>query len=264
MDLQLRDKTALVTGSTAGIGLAIAELLAREGATVAINGRTEERVTQAIQTIQTKVPEAKLFALVGDVSNSNKINTILNELPTVDILINNVGIYDTKPFCDITDDEWQQVFDVNVMSGIRLSRHYLRSMLEQNWGRIIFISSESGIQIPTEMIHYGMTKTAQIAIARGIAESVSGTNVTVNSVLPGPTRSEGVETFIQHLSTERKQDVGEFEKEFFKTMRASSLLQRFITPEEIASMVVFLSSPLAAATNGAAIRVEGGIVRSII
>lgn len=264
MDLQLRDKTALVTGSTAGIGLAIAEILAQEGATVAINGRTEERVTQAIQTIQTKVPEAKLLALVGDVSNGEVTKKLLNELPTVDILINNVGIYDAKPFEEITDEEWQHLFDVNVMSGIRLSRHYLQSMLEQNWGRIIFISSESGIQIPVEMIHYGMTKTAQIAIARGIAESVSGTNVTVNSVLPGPTRSEGVETFIHNLSTERQQNVQDFEKEFFKTMRPSSLLQRFITPEEIASVVAFLSSPLAAATNGAAIRVEGGVVRSIV
>jgi NAD(P)-dependent dehydrogenase (short-subunit alcohol dehydrogenase family) len=263
MDLQLKDKIALVTGSTAGIGFAIAQVLADEGATVIINGRTKERVTQAIQQIQTNNPQAKLIAAPADLSNKKGIETIIQQLPTVDILINNVGIYDVKPFMDISDEEWLYIFDVNVMSGIRLSRHYLASMLEKNWGRIIFISSESGLQTPPEMVHYGMTKTAQLAIARGIAETTAGTNVTVNSVLPGPTSSEGVIQFIKNVGKERNQSPEEIEKEFFKSVRPSSLVKRFTTPEEIANMVAFLCSPLSSATNGAAVRVDGGVIRSI-
>lgn len=191
MDLKLKNKTALVTGSTAGIGFAIARILADECATVIINGRTQERVAESIQHIKEKNPEAHLIAAPADLSKKNEVEALFQQIPTVDILVNNAGIYNPKSFMDITDEEWLQVFEVNVMSGVRLSRHYLAPMLKQNWGRIIFISSESGLQIPKEMVHYGMSKTAQLAIARGIAENTSGTQVTVNSILPGPTRSEG-------------------------------------------------------------------------
>lgn len=263
MDLKLKDKTALVTGSTAGIGFAIAQILAHEGATVIINGRSKDRVAQAIQQIKTIYPTAKLIAAPADLSNKKEVAALIQQIPVVDILVNNAGIYNTKPFIDIPDEEWLHLFDVNVMSGVRLSRHYLVPMLKQNWGRIIFISSESGLQIPAEMVHYGMSKTAQIAIARGIAETTAGTHVTVNSVLPGPTSTEGVTQFIKSLEQEQKKSSEEIEKEFFKTVRPSSLIKRFTTPEEVANMVAFLCSPLSSATNGAAVRVDGGIVRSI-
>lgn len=263
MDFQLTNKTALVTGSTTGIGFAIAELLASEGATVIINGRTINRVNDAIQQIKASNPAAKLIAAPADLSNKNDIEALLQQVPTVDILVNNVGIYEAKPFVDISDEEWLHLFDVNVMSGVRLCRHYLPLMLKQNWGKIIFISSESGLQIPKEMIHYGMTKTAQLAIARGMAETTMGTQVTVNSVLPGPTSSEGVTEFVRSMGKEQNKSPEQIEEEFFNTIRPSSLIKRFTTPEEIANMVVFLCSPLSAATNGASIRVDGGIVRSI-
>lgn len=263
MDLKLKGKTALVTGSSAGIGFAIAAMLAREGATVVINGRSENRIKEAIQRLKTTNPAAKLIAAVADLSEKKEIDALIKQVPTVDILVNNAGIYDVKPFLDISDEEWLHIFDVNVMSGIRLSRHYLGPMLKQNWGRIIFISSESGLQIPGEMVHYGMTKAAQLAIARGIAETIAGTNVTVNSVLPGPTSSEGVTQFVKNLGKEQSKSPQQIEKEFFETVRPSSLLKRFTTPEEIANMVAFLCSPLSSATNGAPIRVDGGVVRSI-
>lgn len=263
MDLKLKDKTVLVSGSTAGIGLAIAQTLAHEGATVVINGRSQERVTQAIQKILTTHPDAKLIASPADLSHKKEVDALIQQIPTVDILVNNVGIYNAKPFVDITDEEWLHIFDVNVMSGVRLSRHYLASMLQQNWGRIIFISSESGLQIPAEMVHYGMSKTAQLAIARGMAEITAGTNVTVNSVLPGPTSSEGVSQFVTSIGKEQNKSPREIEEEFFKTVRPSSLLKRFTSPEEIANMVAFLCSPLSSATNGASVRVDGGVVRSI-
>lgn len=263
MDLQLKGKTSLVTGSTAGIGFAIAQILAREGATVAINGRSESRVNQAIDRIKANNPGAKLIAAPADLSKSKEIAALFHQIPTVDILVNNAGIYDVKPFVDISDEEWLSMFDINVMSGIRLSRHYLHSMLEKDWGRIIFISSESGLQIPKEMVHYGMTKTAQLAVSRGIAEITAGTNVTVNSVLPGPTSSEGVRQFVKNLGKEQNKSSEQIEKEFFETMRPSSLIKRFTSSEEIANMVSFLCSPLSSATNGASIRVDGGVVRSI-
>lgn len=263
MDLQLKGKTALVTGSTVGIGFAIAQLLAREGATVAINGRSDDRVKQAIQHIQAQDSSAKLLAAPADLSNKKDIERLFNQLPSVDILVNNVGIYDAKPFVDISDEEWLHMFDVNVMSGIRLSRHYLGSMLRKNWGRIIFISSESGLQIPGDMVHYGMSKTAQLAIARGMAETTAGTNVTVNSILPGPTSSEGVVQFVKNLGKEQNKSSSEVEREFFTTVRPSSLIKRFATPEEVANMVAFICSPLSSATNGASVHVDGGIVRSI-
>jgi NAD(P)-dependent dehydrogenase (short-subunit alcohol dehydrogenase family) len=263
MDLQLNGKTALVTGSTAGIGLAIASSLAAEGAHVTINGRTRGRVEQAIAEIRRKHPNAKVAGIDADVSNSAGCEKLAAALPHVDILVNNAGIFEPKPFAEIPDEDWERFFQTNVMSGVRLSRTYLPKMLKHNWGRIIFISSESGLQIPVEMIHYGMTKTAQLAIARGLAESTSGTHVTVNSVLPGPTASEGVTTFVSALAEKQKLAPKEFEKQFFEHARPSSLLQRFATPEEVANLVTFVCSPLSSATNGAALRVDGGVVRSI-
>jgi NAD(P)-dependent dehydrogenase (short-subunit alcohol dehydrogenase family) len=263
MDLQLTGKTALVTGSTAGIGLAIASALAAEGAHVTINGRTRTRVDQAIAQIRKTHPNAKVAGIDADVSNAAGCEKLAAALPHVDILVNNAGIFEPKPFVEISDQDWDRFFQTNVMSGVRLSRSYLPKMLKQNWGRIIFISSESALQIPVEMIHYGMTKTAQLAIARGLAESTIGTNVTVNSVLPGPTASEGVTTFVSALAEKQKVAPKEFEKQFFEHARPSSLLQRFATPEEVANLVTFVCSPLSSATNGAALRVDGGVVRSI-
>ncbi|MEH1843227.1 MAG: SDR family NAD(P)-dependent oxidoreductase [Nostoc sp.] len=264
MDLKLHGKSALVSGSTAGIGLAIALGLAQEGVSVIINGRSEERVAQAIAKIKHSTPEAKVSGVVADTGTASGVEKLFQEVPHVDILINNLGIYEPKTFFDITDKDWLNIFEVNVLSGVRLSRQYLQKQLEQNWGRIIFISSESAIQIPVEMIHYGTTKTAQLAIARGLAEMTIGTGVTVNSVLPGPTRSEGVEEFISNLAQERSIDRAEVEAEFFQNVRPSSLIKRFATNEEVAAIVVYLSSPVASATNGAALRVDGGVIRSIV
>jgi len=262
MDLQLTNKIALVTGSTAGIGLAIARRLAAEGAEVILTGRTEARLTEARNVILAETPAAKVRGVAVDFGVVEQISHLLREVPTVDILVNNVGIFDPKPFAEIPDEDWVRFFEVNVLSGVRLSRQYFPLMLEQNWGRILFISSESGLQIPEEMIHYGTTKTAQLAVARGLAELTKGTSVTVNSVLPGPTASEGVEEFIRRLSAEGKSKE-EAEKEFFQNARPSSLLQRFATTDEIANMVAYLASPLASATNGASVRVDGGVIRSI-
>ncbi|MBG8552640.1 SDR family NAD(P)-dependent oxidoreductase [Hymenobacter guriensis] len=262
MDLQLTDKRALVTGSTAGIGLAIARQLAAEGAEVILTGRTEARLEAARAAILAETPQARLQSVAVDFGLAADVQRLLQAVPAVDILINNVGIFEPKPFTEITDEDWLHFFEVNVLSGVRLSRHYFPQMLAQNWGRILFISSESAIQIPQEMIHYGTTKTAQLAVARGLAELTKGTNVTVNSVLPGPTASEGVQEFLGKLAAEG-QTREQAEQDFFQHARPSSLLQRFSSPEEIASMVVFLSSPLASATNGTAVRVDGGTVRSI-
>ncbi|MEH2295246.1 SDR family NAD(P)-dependent oxidoreductase [Nostoc sp.] len=264
MDLKLHGKSALVSGSTAGIGLAIAQGLAQEGASVIVNGRSEERVADAIAKIKQSTPDGKVSGVVADAGTASGVEQLVQKVPHVDILINNVGIYEPKTFFDITDEDWLKIFEVNVLSGVRLSRQYLQKQLEQNWGRIIFISSESGVQIPVEMIHYGTTKTAQLAIARGLAEMTVGTGVTVNSVLPGPTRSEGVEDFITKLAQERGISVGEVEAEFFQNVRPTSLIKRFATNEEVAAIVVYLSSPVASATNGAALRVDGGVIRSIV
>jgi NAD(P)-dependent dehydrogenase (short-subunit alcohol dehydrogenase family) len=260
MDLQLTDKLALVSGSTKGIGLAIATGLAREGARVIVNGRAEKSVTEAFAKIRQAVPQAKLESFAGDLSDAAVVEKLLKRFPAVDILVNNLGIFEPKPFEEIPDADWVRFFEVNVLSGVRLSRAYLPKMKQTNWGRIVFISSESGVQIPVEMIHYGMTKTAQLAVSRGLAETCGGTGVTVNAVLPGPTRSDGVNEFVNKLSG--GQPFAEFEKEFFKVHRPSSLLQRFATTEEVANLVVYLSSPLSSATNGAALRVDGGVVRA--
>jgi NAD(P)-dependent dehydrogenase (short-subunit alcohol dehydrogenase family) len=264
MDLQLVGKQAVVTGSTAGIGFAIAESLANEGASVVINGRTEQRVNEAISKLRALGVRGKVEGVVGDVGTVQGTDRLTGRFPDIDILVNNAGIFEVKPFEQIDDDDWKRFFEVNVLSGVRLSRHYLPGMKTRNWGRIIFISSESALQIPAEMIHYGMTKTAQLAVARGIAETTAGTDVTVNSVLPGPTASEGVEKFVQDLAAEQKTDAATVEREFFRTMRSTSLLKRFAEPEEVAALVTFVCSPLASATNGAALRVDGGVVRSIV
>lgn len=263
MDLGLKGKTAFVSGSTAGIGYAIAQVLAAEGANVIINGRTKKRVDDAVSSIKSAVPNATVSGLEGDLSNEKGAKALLKNLPDLDILVNNMGIFEVAPFEKITDDDWERFFQTNVMSGVRLSRHCLPLMLKKNSGRIIFISSESAVNIPVEMIHYGMTKTAQLAISRGLAELTAGTNVTVNSVLPGPTYSEGVREFIKDMGAE--QASGEMSHEDFVTdARPSSLLKRFAEPEEVANMVVFLCSDRASATNGAAVRTDGGIIRSIV
>ena len=264
MDLQIRGKRALVTGSTGGIGLAIAKVLAREGAVVAVNGRTKKRVDDALASIHRDVPEASLTAVVADLSMAEGTDAAMRAIQNVDILVNNVGIYDAKPFFEIADAEWFHFFETNVMSGVRLSRAYLPGMLERNWGRIVFISSESAVNIPVEMIHYGMTKTAQLAVSRGLAEMTAGTGVTVNSVLPGPTRSEGVEGFVVGMAQSQGKTTAEIEQEFFERIRPSSLLRRFAESEEVAAMVAYVCSSLASATNGAALRVDGGVVRSVI
>jgi NAD(P)-dependent dehydrogenase (short-subunit alcohol dehydrogenase family) len=264
MDLKLAGRSALVTGSTAGIGLAIAEALAREGTSVVVNGRTDERVASAAQAIRAAVPGANVGTLVADLGTADGVATAVRKVPEIEILVNNLGIFEPKPFPEISDADWFRFFEVNVLSGVRLSRHYLPGMLKNNWGRVVFISSESALNIPVEMIHYGMTKTAQLAIARGLAEMTAGTGVTVNSVLAGPTRSEGVEQFVKDMATSQGVTPEHVEQEFFKTVRPSSLIKRFARPDEVAAMVTFVCSPVASATNGAALRVEGGVVRSII
>jgi NAD(P)-dependent dehydrogenase (short-subunit alcohol dehydrogenase family) len=264
MDLQLKNKTALVTGSTLGIGLAIAKSLLAEGAKVYINGRNKERVTDTVNTLKALFPNGEIVGVAADFSSVDDINNLLKAIPTVDILVNNVGIFEPKNFVDIPDEDWFRFYEVNVMSGVRLSRHYFPKMLAQNWGRIIFISSESSIMIPEEMIHYGMTKTAQLAISRGLAELTKGTNVTVNSVLPGPTKSEGVGTFIKDLAKSQNLSDEEMEQKFFETARPSSLIQRFADVQEIANLVTYVASPISSATNGTALRADGGLVKSII
>ncbi|HEU5117586.1 MAG TPA: SDR family NAD(P)-dependent oxidoreductase [Isosphaeraceae bacterium] len=264
MDLQLQDKKALVTGSTAGIGFAAAVGLFREGASVVINGRSKQRVEEAVAKIRQQGGSGEVSGIAADLSNAEGVNELVRQLPEVDILVNNLGIFEPKPFEEIPDADWLRFFETNVMSGVRLSRHYLPGMKTRNWGRIVFISSESGVQIPEEMIHYGMTKTAQLAIARGVAESVAGTGITVNSVLPGPTESEGVATFVSDLAKQQGVDRTQVEKEFFQTARPTSLLKRFATVEEVANMIVYVCSPLSSATNGAALRVDGGVVRAIV
>jgi NAD(P)-dependent dehydrogenase (short-subunit alcohol dehydrogenase family) len=264
MDLNLKNRTAFISGSTAGIGLAIAERLAREGARVIINGRTEKRVAFAIHELNSKVRNAEIEGIPGDLGHKKGCAALLRRLRDVDILINNLGIFEPQSFEKISDDDWLRFFEVNVMSGVRLSRAFLPGMKKRNWGRIVFISSESAVQIPAEMIHYGMTKTAQIAIARGLAESCAGTGITVNSVLAGPTTSEGVNDFIDKLAGERKMSRPQFEQEFFKQIRPTSLVKRFLKPEEIASVVAFVCSSEAAAITGAALRAEGGVIKAAL
>jgi NAD(P)-dependent dehydrogenase (short-subunit alcohol dehydrogenase family) len=261
MDLHLTKKIALVTGSTAGIGNAIATSLAREGASVIVTGRTPAAVAAAVVAMKSATG-GEVVGFAGDLSQASVAEKLVHKHPHVDVLVNNLGIFEVKPFEEITDADWQRFFDVNVLSGARLARLYLPSMRVRKWGRIIFISSESALQIPAEMVHYGMTKAAQIAVARGLAEATAGTGITVNSVLPGPTRSRGVGDFVADMAAKSGKSAKTVEDEFFKTARPSSLLKRFATTEEVAALVAFVASPLSAATNGAALRVDGGVVRS--
>jgi len=259
MNLQLQNKTALVTGSTKGIGFAIARLLAAEGADVILNGRSEDATRKAAQQLGRRGR-----GLAADVSTAAGCADLIRQAPQVDILVNNAGIYEPKPFAEIPDSDWDRYYQVNVMSGVRLARAYLPGMLQRNWGRIVFISSESGVQIPEEMIHYGMTKAAALALVNGIAQLTRGTSVTVNAVLPGPTASEGVTDFVGRLASKAGQTPGEIENGFFHGVRATSLLQRFASVDEVANMVAYICSPLASATNGAAVRVDGGTVRATV
>jgi NAD(P)-dependent dehydrogenase (short-subunit alcohol dehydrogenase family) len=263
MKIDLSGKTALVTGSTSGIGHAIAKGLAAAGASVVVNGRTQVKVDAAVAALAKALPDSKLRGIAADVSTAAGCKALVAALPDVDILINNAGIFEPKGFFDIPDEDWTRFFEVNLMSGVRLSRAYLQGMLERNWGRVVFISSESALNIPKEMIHYGVTKTAQLALSRGLAELTRGTAVTVNSVLPGPTMSEGVETFVKDIAKQNGQSVEQAASQFVKQFRPTSLLQRFASVEEIANMVVYVSSKEASATNGAALRAEGGIVQTI-
>jgi len=264
MDLQLENKIALVTGSTAGIGLATAKGLAAEGATVVVNGRTEKRVQEAIEKLTAAKVKGKLIPLAADLGTVDGVQLAIKQLPRLNILVNNLGIYSPKPYNELTDEDWQHIFEVNVMSGVRLSRHYMPLMMQENWGRIVFISSESALQIPVEMIHYGMTKTAQLAIARGLAEATVGTAVTVNSILAGATLSEGVEAYINEVAKKTGATPAQVEKDFFANARPTQLLKRFTSPEEVAAMVTYVCSPLSSATNGAALRADGGTVKAIV
>ena len=263
MNIDLTDKHAIVTGSTSGNGFAIAQGLAQAGAAVIVNGRSQKTVDAARKRLDERVPRAIVDGIAADLSNAAGVAALVGHVRETDILVNNLGIFEPKPFESISDDDWQRFFDTNVMSGVRLSRHYVPSMVRRKWGRIVFISSESGLNIPVEMIHYGMTKTAQLAVSRGLAESVAGTGVTVNAVLPGPTRSEGVVEFFAKLAKERGMSEAEMEKQFIAKNRPTSLIKRLATVDEVANMVVYVCSPQASATTGAALRVDGGVVRSI-
>lgn len=258
MDLQLKGKTALVTGSTAGIGLAIARALAQEGATAIVNGRTQERVERAIEA------SGAAAGIAADLGTEEGARAVIARFPAVDILVNNLGIFEMARFEEISDADWRRFFEVNVLSGVRLSRHYLPAMKAQNWGRVVFISSESALHAPIEMIHYGMTKTAQLAVSRGLAETMAGTGVTVNAVLPGPTASEGIGRLMDSMSKQRGVERETMEREVFEHVRPTSLIKRFASVEEVASFVAFVCSPLASAITGAALRVDGGVVRSIV
>jgi NAD(P)-dependent dehydrogenase (short-subunit alcohol dehydrogenase family) len=263
MDLGLKGKRALVTGSTAGIGYATSRTLAAEGAHVTLNGRTSQRVNHAVEQVKREVPGAVVDGVAADLGSAAGCRALIETHPDVDILVNSMGIFEPKPFEAIPDEDWLRFFETNVLSGIRLARHYVAGMRARNWGRIVFVSSESGLQIPTEMIHYGMTKTAQLAVARGLAETLAGTAVTVNSVLPGPTASEGVGGFVAELAASRGVDAATVEREFFRTARPSSIIQRFASPDEVAVLIAYVCSVPASATTGAALRVDGGVVRAI-
>jgi NAD(P)-dependent dehydrogenase (short-subunit alcohol dehydrogenase family) len=264
MDLQLVGKRAVVTGSTAGIGLAIAVELAREGAAVVVNGRTARRVEEAMARVRERAPGAEVAGVAADLGTAEGARRVVAAAPDADILVNNVGVFAARPFAEVADEEWSRFLEVNLVSGVRLSRHHLPRMLQRRWGRILFISSESALQIPAEMIHYGVTKTAQLGLARGLAELTKGTAVTVNAVLAGPTASEGVTEFVAGLARQQGKGAGEVERDFFREARPSSLLQRFETPEEIAALVTFVASERASGVNGAALRVDGGVVRAIV
>jgi NAD(P)-dependent dehydrogenase (short-subunit alcohol dehydrogenase family) len=264
MELELSGRRALVTGSTAGIGFAIAKGLAVEGAAVVVNGRSTESVDRAIGRIKQAAPTARIDGIATDAATSAGVEAIITRAPEVDILVNNLGIFEPKPFFEISDEEWAHFFEANVLSGVRLSRHYAPGMRERGWGRVLFVSSESALNVPREMIHYGTTKTAQLAVSRGLAIEMAGSGVTVNAILPGPTRTEGVEGFLENLAKQSGKTRAEIEAEFFQTTRPTSLIRRFAEPEEVANLAIYLSSPKASATTGAGLRVDGGVVNFIV
>src|SRR5450432_505744 len=261
MDTKLTGRLALISGSTAGIGHAIAVALAGEGARVIVNGRSQESVDSAASKIK-PAAGGQVQGFAGDLSTAAAAEELVRRHPNIEILVNNLGIFEPKPFEDIPDADWMRFFNVNVLSGVRLARLFLPAMRRANWGRIIFVSSESAVQIPAEMIHYGTTKTAQLAVSRGLAESLAGTGITVNSVLPGPTRSRGIGDFVETLAREAGKSFAEFEKEFFDHVRPTSLIRRFASPDEVGPFVAFIASPLASAINGAALRIDGGVIKS--
>ena len=263
MEIDLSGKTSIVTGATGGIGLAIARGLADCGATVVVNGLTQAAVDRAIASVRASTPKAELRGLAADLSTATGCNALVKAEPRCDILVNNVGVYGPQDFFEIPDSEWTRFFELNVMSGVRLSRAYMPGMLERDWGRIVFLSSESGLNIPPDMIHYGFTKTAVLAIARGLAKRAAGTGVTVNSVLPGPTLSEGVENMLKEAAAKAGQSIEQTAQAFVEATRPSSIIRRPATPEEVANIVVYAVSPQASATTGAALRVDGGIVDTI-
>jgi NAD(P)-dependent dehydrogenase (short-subunit alcohol dehydrogenase family) len=263
MHIDLKGKRAVVSGSTAGIGLGIARGLAAARAHVVINGRTKERVEKAIADIQSTVRDASLSGAVADLATAAGAASLAAQVEDADILVNNVGTATLKPFGELTDEDWAWLFDLNVMSGVRLTRHYLPRMVERGWGRVVFISSESALNIPKEMIHYGMTKTAQLAVSRGVAESVAGTGVTVNAVLPGPTRSEILLNWLEPVAKQAGKSLEEVEQDFLSANRPTSIIKRLASTEEVANMVVYVCSQQASATTGAALRVDGGVVRFV-
>lgn len=264
MHIDLSKRHAIVTGSTAGIGLAIARGLAAAGAQVVITGRTQARVDEAIAAIISEIGDARVSGVAGDLGTREGAQQLIDAVPQTDILVNNLGIFEPKAFFDIPDEDWLHFFEVNVMSGVRLARHYAQGMAQRGWGRVQFVSSESGVQIPAEMVHYGVTKTAQLAVSRGLAETLAGTGVTVNAILPGPTRSEGVGDFFGKIAAEQGASLEQVERDFIATHRPSSLIKRLATVDEVANLAVYLASEQASATTGAAMRVDGGVVRSVI
>ena len=264
MDLKLKGKTVFVSGSTAGIGFSTAQTFLKEGASVIINGRSDSSVSKAVERLKAEEPEADVKGFAADFSDANSVKALIDQLPDIDILINNVGIYSSQSFFDTTDEDWQRQYEVNVMSGVRLARHLLPKMLDNNWGRILFVSSECATLVPSDLIAYSTTKAAMLAISRGLAQLTKGTDVTVNSVIPGSTMTEGAEQFLANLAKEENKTIAQAEADFFRDIRTSSLIQRFISVEEIANSIVYFSSPLAAATNGTAIKLEGGSMGGIL
>ncbi len=264
MDLQLSNKTVFISGSTSGIGFCVAKIFLQEKAIVYINGRTEQSVTKAIERLQINFPNGNINGIAADFSDVESIERLIQQLPTIDILINNVGIYAAKSFFDTTDEDWSHHMDVNVMSGVRLSRHFLPKMLAKNWGRILFVSSECATLVPADLIAYSTTKAAILAVSRGLAQLTKGTGVIVNTVIPGSTKTEGAEEFLSNLAKKENKTIPQVEADFFKEIRTSSLLQRFASVEEIANTIVYFSSPIAAATNGAAIKLDGGSMGGIL
>jgi NAD(P)-dependent dehydrogenase (short-subunit alcohol dehydrogenase family) len=264
MDLQLKNKTAFISGSTAGIGFAIAKALLSEGATLIINGRSQKNLDAAIKQLKNLVPNAKVSGIVADFRNPGAMDLIQQKIDQVDILINNLGIYASKSFEETSHDEWQEMFNVNVMASVNLTRYFMPKMRTTNWGRIIFISSECAQLVPDDLIAYSTTKAALLALSRGLAQTTKGSNVTVNALVPGSTLTEGAQEFLKNQAKTEQRSEEEIADDFFKKVRTTSLLQRFAYPKEIADMAVFLASPLSSATNGAAIKVDGGSVPGIL